>query len=554
MDILHDREVFFALCKQIDSPVSLGCWLRFEHSHAELAKMEINPRHYNDHSSFYNDYICVSYLAKSKVLKTGIDVVEAALQKFTTSESLCRSTNKRLASDIGSRTRFEPYIHTARRKISKLLGVFSLDKVERHCGWGPGATTDLRRSQSQLDRKMCELPIPVTRKALFRFKSVLESDLHWSGSILGNVPEGPFSLLRHNFVINEDCRVETVAKNAKTNRVIAIENRGNSFLQKGVGGFFRDRLRKVGVDLDNQEINQTLAAEAWERLLATLDLKAASDTISIEAVWLLLPFEWAEYLDSIRSHWALMPDGSRRKLEKFSSMGNGFTFELESLIFWALAQTVSDFNSGQRVSIYGDDIICSQADAAELTELLNHVGFEINNDKSFADGVFFESCGKHYFQGRECTPAYQKDGISDDLSIVRAANRLIRLGVRLCNGMGIDRNVRGAYEHLRRIHSNRSYRPLSPFGDDGLLCPISEYPYLKSLRLDGFGSTVVAKVYNPREKVFPAHEPSLLAWSYRRGVVTELPYNGEVRVSSKEHPALSKRRVILDRWFDLDWV
>lgn len=554
MDILHDREVFFAMCKAIDTPVSLGCWLRYKYSHSELANMVISPGHYNDHASFFDDYSCVSYLAKSRALDTGLDLVEEALRKFTKSETLCRQTNRRLASDIGSRTRFEPYIHTARRKISKLLGAFSLDKVKRHCGWGPGASTDLRRSESQLDRKMCESPFPVTSSALYRFKCMLEEDLHWSSIILGTVPEGPFSLLKTNFVINEACRVETVAKNAKTNRVIAIENRANSFLQKGVGGFLRDRLRRVGVDLNNQAINQTLAAKAWEWNLATLDLKAASDTISIEAVWLLLPFEWAEYLNSVRSRYAVMPNGDRIVLEKFSSMGNGFTFELESLIFWALAQSVSDFGSGQQVSIYGDDIICSQDDATELIELLNHVGFETNDDKSFLNGVFFESCGKHYFQGRDCTPAFQKEPISDDLSIVRASNRLLRLAVRMCNGMGVDKRLQGAVSALSRLHRFQSYRPLSPFGDDGMMFVSSDFPFDWSVKTHSFGLSVKARVYIPREKVFPAHEGALLAWSYRRGVVTESPFNGEIRTESKEHPALSKRRVILDGWFNLDWV
>jgi hypothetical protein len=515
--------------------------------------MTINPRDYNDHFSFSRDYACVSFLSKGKMLQTGLDLDAEALRKFTKSEDLCLTTNRRLVSETGSRTRFEPYIHTARRKISKLLGVFSTEKIRDHCGWGPGASTDLRRKEAQLDRKMCELPIPVTRSCLEYFKAELEGDLHWSSSILGVVPEGSFSLLYDNFVIDEDCRIETVPKNAKTNRVIAIENRGNSFLQKGVGGFIRKRLRRVGVDLDNQEVNQHWALRAYEDKLATLDLKAASDTISIEAVWLLLPYEWAEFLNSIRSRYAVLPDGARVRLEKFSSMGNGFTFELESMIFWALAQTVSEFNSGRLVSIYGDDIICSQEDSHELVSLLNHVGFEVNEEKSFSDGCFFESCGKHFFQGRECTPAYQKDDITSDLTAMRCANRLLRLGYRLCNGMALDGVVRGSFEYLFRRRTIHVYIPFSLAGDDGWCIPLRYFPVFIPYRNSNWVGSYRCPVLKPRVKQFPAHEPSLLAWSFRRGVVTEVPYLGDITTSDDDIPVVGYRQVCPDRKFELDW-
>lgn len=552
----HIGEVFFALCKSIDTPVSLGCWLRYKYSHTELASCSIEPRNYSDYATFYKDYICVSYLSKYSGLDTGIDLEAVALQKFTTSEAACRRTNIRLRSEIGSRTRFEQYIHTARRKISRLLGEFSVDKISCHYGWGPGASTDLRRSMAQLDRKMCELPIPVTRSARSLLASEMGSDLHWSAQILGVMPEGDFSFLPHVFLLNEECRIETVPKNAKTHRVIAIENRGNSFLQKGFGGYFRKRLRKVGVDLDNQELNQENARLAFSEGLATLDLKAASDTISVEAVWLLLPYDWAASLDAVRSRFALQKDGSVIKLEKFSSMGNGFTFELESLIFWALAQTISEFGSGKQVSIYGDDIICASEDYDELVLLLNHCGFEVNMDKSYSDGLFYESCGKHFFRGVDCTPAYQKETLDDDTCIIRAGNRLLRLGVRLCSGLGIDRTVFAPWKVLRRLSMSDCAIPFSLQGDDGWSLPRSEFPPIKYSRKavrDGWEPGILCKVHKPRRQTLPAIEGSLLAWSLRRGVKTDSPYNGNLTVSSSVLRSVGFRQVIPDRSFELTW-
>jgi hypothetical protein len=388
-------------------------------------------------------------------------------------------------------------------------------------------------------------------------RTEIESDLHWSAVILGVIPEGSFCLLDNCFVLNDECKIDTVPKNAKTNRVIAIENRGNSFLQKGFGGYFRRRLRKVGVDLDDQEINQERARLAYSRNLATLDLRAASDTISIEAVWLLLPYDWAASLDAVRSRYAVMPNGDRMKLEKFSSMGNGFTFELESLIFWALAQVVSDEGSGERVSVYGDDIICSSQDYDELVSLLDHCGFEVNKSKSYSHGLFFESCGKHFFQGSDVTPAYQKEivasGSEFSLEAKRLANRLLRLGLRMNVGLGIDRTVEPAWRLLRRVFYDGTFIPFSPQGDDGWALLEEDFPKIPLRGSRGFERYFVCRVHRIPQKAFPAHEGSLLAWSLRRGVKTETPYGGNLTIASKNLTTLGYRKVIPCGDFLLTW-
>jgi hypothetical protein len=228
----------------------------------------------------------------------------------------------------------------AKRKIASLLGPFSLHCIEPFFGWSPGATFDIKRRFAQVDKKVAANTITVSGRALELLESVVRHDLHWSCALLGRYPEGPWSFVPWAFSEVDLCRVTTVPKSSKTDRVIAIEPTGNIYLQTGVGGFFRRCLKRRGIDLDDQEINQGYAAKALELALATLDLKAASDTVSVELVYELLPPDWAFALDALRSHWALKPSGERVRLEKWSSMGNGFTFELETLIFWALSSSV----------------------------------------------------------------------------------------------------------------------------------------------------------------------------------------------------------------------
>ena len=540
------REVYFALCKSVDSPVSLGAWLRFEYAQTELASMSIRPESYTDATIFHLDYSVVSLLSKWKGLNTGIDVEAVALQSFTSSEESCRSANARIRNLVNvAIPRQHEILHLAQRKIAKLLGEFSHDFLDR-CGWGPGATTDLRRKEAFLDTKMCELPIPVSDSARSLLHREITSDLHWSAVILGLVPEGSFSLLPHVFRSENACRITTVPKSAKTDRVIAIEPRGNSFLQKGFGSFIRMRLRKVGVNLDDQSLNQQLAKAAVTEGLATLDLKAASDTVSKELVWALLPFDWAAALDACRSRWAVMPDGASRYLNKFSSMGNGFTFELETLIFWAISSAVKDVNKNVgRIAVYGDDIIVPRDIAHEVVSILALVGFETNETKSFIDGRFFESCGEHYFDGINVTPAYQKELVDTEEQLIRFGNRLLRLSFRVARRKGLHPNILPAWKASFRHRSHLRWAiPFGEHGDDGWALPYSIFPFR-------FGSDpnrgVKCRVGKRRQREFVAHDGALLAWSLRRGS-SEEPFNGKLSRADEDSPPSDAFRWVIPNW------
>ena len=83
---------------------------------------------------------------------------------------------------------------------------------------------------------------------------------------------------------------------------------------------------------------------------------------------MLLPEAWFDLLNDCRSQ-AVSYKGEWIELNMFSSMGNAFTFELESLIFWAIANAVC-YCSGSRghISVYGDDIIVPSGAAGLLAK------------------------------------------------------------------------------------------------------------------------------------------------------------------------------------------
>ena len=217
----------------------------------------------------------------------------------------------------------------------------------------------------------------------------------------------------------------TVPKNTTIDRVACKEPDVNMFLQKGVGNYIRSSLRRAGVNLNDQSINQRLALHgARTGELATLDLSSASDSVTRELVFQLVPIVWFTLLDSIRSEVTVI-GGEEHVNEMFSSMGNGFTFELESLVFWAIARTVCYFRgiSGS-VSVYGDDIIVPVAAAEDLVWVLSYFGFEVNPDKSFWEGPFRESCGGHYHYGMDISPFYIRRPVDSLVEAILLANNI----------------------------------------------------------------------------------------------------------------------------------
>lgn len=449
-------DMFRALCIGIDTPISLGAYLRLKYGGMSLLlELGIKPSEYASADRFAADYAVVNFLKKLPISIPGVDTRQAAIQSFKQTEAECALTNQIfdawMDGGLCIPAPVEAVLYAAQRKIFKLLGpdvVFTHDTYS----WGPGATSDLTRKEAYPDTKLTALPFVVTGAAWKHAAAMIASDLHWKEAVIAANPNyaGPI------FKIVPGGRFDTVSKTALTDRSILVEPRLNTVLQKRAGGEFRGRLKTVGVNLDDQGRNQMLAEWAYPAQLATLDLSNASNTVSRQLVRFLLPPAWFSYLDDTRSKWALV-DGDWVRLEMFSSMGNGFTFELESLIFWALASSVISLDQGdyQALGVFGDDIIVPQRVSARLIEVLTFCGFSVNKQKSFTSGVFFESCGKHFYEGYDVTPAYQRELLESGPEFARAANRLLRLAYRLGRNVHFDKRVRGAWEWARREAVNR---------------------------------------------------------------------------------------------------
>lgn len=421
------EKVFYDLCDNTGSPFSLGLWLRYRLAPAELTTASIDPLDYNDPVSFGNDYACLSFLRKFRGLDTGINLQEEAILSFRKAEEKCSKTNDSLqiAFTTGRLARTgHDILYRAQELMKGIWGNPTFSDLFGSCAWGPGSTSTLRGVKASREDKMSQFPVSLTPTAIPYFRAVIREDYAWLRHILKQEIVGPVSLLENCFESVDSSRLLTVPKDAKTDRTIAAEPTGNIYLQKGIGHYLRKRLRRFGINLDDQSVNQELARSAYFKGLATIDLASASDTISIAVVKLLCPSSMFGLLDRLRSPSYRWSDRETR-FHKFSSMGNGFTFELESSIFYCLVRAVAETRLElPTIGVYGDDIVCDQLVAHEVIECLEDCGFEVNTKKSFLSGPFYESCGKHFFHGIDVTPPYQKNLVTDELEYVRMYNRL----------------------------------------------------------------------------------------------------------------------------------
>ncbi len=390
-------------------------------------------------------YLLDSYLSKFNSL----DKSQAAerdiktFQKWQRSERLCYDTNVRLAYPP-STSLTAKLLAEMRRNIGKLLGKIPGD-YQMQGGFSGGATVDTRRG------------------------------LHFTEKVWGAISCGENNIIDACYAVGRlsptatlvpygYCRATQVPKNDSINRMIAIEPTASVYMQKAIGSLIRKRLKRVGVDLDDQTINQRSAQKAYSDHLATIDLSSASDSMSFELVRQVIPDDWFRELVKHRSP-CMRYLGRDILLQKFSSMGNGYTFELESLIFWALCKSVC---SNGHINVYGDDIIVAQSDASRVIAALTMIGFQVNEEKSFVSGSFFESCGEHFYKGVGVTPCYQKELPSDLASGMRMHNRLVRWALK--GPTSRFDIIRPACQHILRCFGHRDLA--IPYGvqrDDGWL-------------------------------------------------------------------------------------
>lgn len=219
-------------------------------------------------------------------------------------------------------------------------------------------------------------------------------------------------------------KVVLVPKDSRGPRLISMEPLEYQWIQQGIMKALVARLESnylsTGyVNFTSQEINRGLALlSSRTGQFVTLDMKEASDRVSMWLVRQLFPANVYDALCAARTKETRLPDGRVITLKKFAPMGSAICFPVEALIFWALAagsilrlrrsrwcwsgfKSQSDLPS---VWVYGDDIILLKEHYELIAPVYNECRLMFNVDKCCTGSYFRESCGMDAYVGFDVTP------------------------------------------------------------------------------------------------------------------------------------------------------
>lgn len=155
-----------------------------------------------------------------------------------------------------------------------------------------------------------------------------------------------------------------------------------------------------------------------EELYATIDLSHASDSISRDLFFAVLPLELHDVVRTALSDTLVMdgndPWTGKPGLESvtpylLATSGSVLTPILQSCFYLAIARYACDLVgcSYDCVSVYNDDIICTEKAFQTVCELLQTFGLTVNLKKTFhGDNPFRESCGGEYVGGVDVSGYY----------------------------------------------------------------------------------------------------------------------------------------------------
>ncbi len=226
-------------------------------------------------------------------------------------------------------------------------------------------------------------------------------------------------------ILQPTAKVILVPKDARGQRLISCEPRETMWIQQGLLPVLQGRMEQCAltrgqINFTDQTLNQKGAFYgSISRKSATLDLKDASDRVSMKLIQRLFPEIWVTILTACRSAHTQLPDGSLVSLCKHAPMGSALCFPIMALCIWALvtAATRTKSKSGKTpgVLVYGDDIVVPSHFVGRVITVLEAVGLRVNRNKSFVDGFFRESCGKEYFHGVDVTPVRVRTNPDDSV-------------------------------------------------------------------------------------------------------------------------------------------
>lgn len=384
-------------------------------------------------------------------------------------------------------------------------------------------------------------------------------------------------------------RLMFVPKTFKARRSICMEPAvlqwSQQSLRLSLEASIKDGFLGKFVNINDQTWNQRACSfGSLSSLVDTIDLSAASDSVTWNLAKEVFPRKIAVILSATRSRQTVLPDGSVHRNVKFAPMGSAVCFPLQTVLFAAVvisaAFKLKYGNSGRQLTyhtlsklfddsynfgdgkgfqpfrVYGDDIVCDCRLTPTVVSLLASLGFKVNTEKSFiGENAFRESCGIHSLDGKDVTPIYFRFGRETDEEL--DGSRLSAL-IALCNRARQYNYYRlGTYLqslcmrlHINQLHAKK--RGVNPILFSSVTDSSAIYttrPRNTHLRRRNFTPGMdhvgrITEVSNPRIDSLPS--PDTRYW-YQRDEVSS------IRVISSDEDVVGYDNYFYIRWMRSRW-
>lgn len=491
--------------QHLDSPLAKVCIDKARSGDWEgILKLKLDPNSYVSSNLLLRDTAAVTFLKKNPFVRGSSPKQRAsvALENWKKGEAACYHTNQRLARYLpgvgipADGLVQHEFFELVRETLWNWMGDPPSDgEVQDRARHGPGTTFSSLVADPTVADKLSE-KATLTGNAVYHLVDLMgtmwgrEIALRYTHSYLDCVD-----------VVRGD-RFATAPKDALRDRSIVIGPSINTYFQLGVGGCARHRMKtRLGWDLNvAADVHREMARIASiDGKQSTIDLVNASDSNCKNLVRVLFghpvylkrdpwyysdlsrphhdPYRlrrWLERFEDLRTTHTRV-DGKWHLLEKFSGMGNGYTFELETIVFAAISSVCLKLKGhagelGKDLFVFGDDIIVPTDASSLVIDALRFCGFETNKEKTFTTGFFRESCGGDFFHGRPVRGFYFKRGLNapdDYFSLYNGSQKVFdRCSYGIRPGFA-DWVLRGLPTHLRKIGGH------ARFGDSVLhgVCP-----------------------------------------------------------------------------------
>lgn len=337
-----------------------------------------------------------------------------------------RATQERCASPLKITVWNYKVIQRARRIIRGILGEYSEDRHRACCRHGKRACQGTPYLASYLDQKLLDQPFTCSSEHLDFFARYCEGD-----DIMQHFLD--VALKENRIRLTRSLEYAEVPKSWKIHRSMMPNTLIGAFVSAGLGEYIAQCLRDVKINIKRlQPKHQQWAREASAKgHYVTADLSAASDSLTLQLLRMLLSTKWYRALTRGRALWVKI-DGESVLLSSVLTMGLGSTFPLQTLVFYALVKALGELDGRKHfVSVYGDDLIYSRHLHKYVRVLFPAIHLILNEDKTYAEGHFRESCGGDYYRGVDVRP-YQPEGGCEHLVGPRKQEFLYRLYNGLC--------------------------------------------------------------------------------------------------------------------------